>query len=139
LKQWLLERSDGEQRIISHITPDLILNTDVQCIQIIANNLIDNALKHGDSQSNVQVHLTQQMGEGGQPGLELAISSSPGASGWPDAEQLFVKYYRSSGAQRQSGTGLGLFLSHTLSTQLGGTLRYRPAAQTILFELWLPI
>jgi signal transduction histidine kinase len=138
LKQWLLERSDGEQRIISHITPDLILNTDVQCIQIIANNLIDNALKHGDSQSNVQVHLTQQMGEGGQPGLELAISNSPGASGWPDAEQLFVKYYRSSSAQRQSGTGLGLYLSHTLATQLGGTLRYRPAAQTIRFELWLP-
>jgi signal transduction histidine kinase len=139
LKQWLLERSDGKQRIISHITPDLLLNTDVQCIQIIVNNLIDNALKHGDSQSQLQVLLTQQVGAGGQPGLQLAISNSPGASGWPDAEQLFAKYYRSSSAQHQSGTGLGLFLSHTLSTQLGGTLRYRPAAQTIRFELWLPI
>jgi signal transduction histidine kinase len=138
LKQWLLERSDGEQRIISHITPDLFLKTDVQCIQIIANNLIDNALKHGDSQSQVQVLLTQQEGEGAQPGLALSVTNNPGASGWPDAEQLFVKYYRSSSAQRQSGTGLGLYLSHTLATQLGGTLRYRPAVQTIRFELWFP-
>jgi signal transduction histidine kinase len=138
LKQWLLERSDGEQRIISHITPDLLLNTDVQCIQIIVNNLIDNALKHGDSQSQVQVLLTQQEGEGAQPGLALSVTNNPGASGWPDAEQLFVKYYRSSSAQRQSGTGLGLYLSHTLATQLGGTLRYRPAVQTIRFELWFP-
>ncbi len=138
LKQWLHERSDDGPRISSHITPDLILNTDVQCIQIIANNLIDNALKHGDSQSQVQVLLTQQEGEGAQPGLALSVTNNPAASGWPDADQLFAKYYRSSSAQRQSGTGLGLYLSHTLATQLGGALRYRPDAQTIRFELWLP-
>jgi signal transduction histidine kinase len=68
----------------------------------------------------------------------LSVTNNPGASGWPDADQLFAKYYRSSSAQLQSGTGLGLYLSHTLATQLGGTLRYRPAAQSIRFELWLP-
>lgn len=138
LEQWLQERSDGEQRITIQITPDLVLNTDVQCIQIIANNLIDNALKHGDSHSYVQIRLIQQVGEGGQPGLALSVTNNPGASGWPDADQLFAKYYRSSSAQRQSGTGLGLYLSHTLATHLGGALRYRPDAQTIRFELWLP-
>ena len=105
----------------------------------MANNLIDNATRHGDPQAPVWVSLQPAPSANGRSGIVLAVRNQPGPSGRPDPEQIFAKYYRSSGAQRQSGTGLGLFLSHNLAAQLGGALRYTPDPDHIQFELWLPI
>jgi signal transduction histidine kinase len=138
LQQWLQDRHDNHEHITSSIEPGLVLCSDLQCTQIITNNLIDNAFKHGDAQAQVQVSLSAQPGDDGRPGLLLSVNNCPGASGWPDADKLFGKYYRSTSAQRQSGTGLGLYLSHKLAAQLGGALSYSPDAQHIRFELWLP-
>lgn len=138
LQQWLLDRPESAERITAQIEPKLQLSSDMQCIQIIVNNLIDNAFKHGDAQATVQISLGGQVSHDGQAGVVVSVSNQPGSSGWPDAEKLFGKYYRSSSAQRVSGTGLGLYLSHKLAEQLGGGLRYRPDSQYIRFELWLP-
>ena len=135
---WLHDRKEGIERFDAHIAPGLVLSSDLQCIQIIANNLIENALHHGDAQSPVHVGLTTQANEEGQAGVLMWVSNQPGPSGRPEPDKIFGKYYRSNAAQRQSGTGLGLYLSHNLALRLGGTLRYRPDAQQIRFELWLP-
>ncbi len=138
LAQWLQDRHEAEQRIVSDIAPNLVLTSDLQCLQIMANNLIDNALRHGDPQAPVWVSLQSAQSADGRFGILLAVRNVPGPSGRPDPEQIFAKYYRSSGAQRQSGTGLGLFLSHNLAAQMGGELRYTPDPDDIQFELWLP-
>ena len=138
LSLWLQDRKEGAARFESDIAPNLVLQTDLQCIQIVVNNLIDNALNHGETQALVKVALHIQVGDDARAGMLLTVSNRPGPSGWPDGDKLFGKYYRSSGAQRQSGSGLGLYLSHSLAEQLGGTLRYCPDAQHIRFELWLP-
>lgn len=138
LQQWLLDRTESAERITAQIEPKLQLSGDMQCIQIIVNNLIDNAFKHGDAQAAVHISLCEQVSHDGQAGVLVAVSNWPGSSGWPDAEKLFGKYYRSTSAQRASGTGLGLYLSHKLAAQLGGALRYRPNPEHIRFELWLP-
>ncbi len=139
LTQWLQDRHEAQQRIVTHIAPNLVLTSDLQCLQIMANNLIDNATRHGDPQAPVWVSLQPAPSANGRSGIVLAVRNQPGPSGRPDPEQIFAKYYRSSGAQRQSGTGLGLFLSHNLAAQLGGALRYTPDPDHIQFELWLPI
>lgn len=138
VRQWLQDRPDHSARLQAQIEPGLHITSDLQCIQIIANNLIDNALKHGDALAPVQVRLATQTGEGGRAGLLLSVRNRPGPSGWPDTAKLFAKYYRSTSAQSKSGTGLGLFLSHNLAQQLGGALRYRTDDQFLCFELWLP-
>lgn len=138
LQQWLHDRHEGAERICASIMPELLLRNDLQCIQIIVNNLIDNALKHGDLQLPVQIDLSAHSSDSGHPGVRLTVSNAPGASGWPDGDKVFAKYYRSSNAQRLSGTGLGLYLSHKLAAQLGGALRYLPDDRSIRFELWLP-
>jgi signal transduction histidine kinase len=138
LQQWLLDRPESAERITAQIELKLQLSSDMQCIQIIVNNLIDNAFKHGDAQAAVQISLGGQVSHDGQAGVVVSVSNRPGSSGWPDAEKLFGKYYRSTSAQRASGTGLGLYLSHKLAAQLGGALRYRPNPEHIRFELWLP-
>ena len=139
LYQWLHDRKEGPQRFDAQLEPELELRSDPQCIQIIVNNLIDNALHHGAPQAPVQVRLVHRPDPAGRPGCLLRVANEPGPSGWPEHDKLFAKYYRSSSAQRRSGSGLGLYLSHKLAAQMGGSLRYRPDDDHICFELWLPI
>ena len=139
LQQWLDEWEGALCRIQLQVSANAELESDPHLVQIIVSNLIDNALKYSDPQQQVQLTLQQQVFADGRPGWALRVGNPPGQAGWPQAERLFVKYYRSPGAQRQSGTGLGLFLARSLALQLGGQLDYRPDNGKICFELWLPV
>jgi signal transduction histidine kinase len=139
LRQWLQDNQQAVGRTELQSLAAAPVETDLQCLQIIASNLIENALKYGDPQQPVHVSLQTQARTDGRKGLCLRVSNAPGAAGLPDAEKVFAKYYRSAAAQRQSGTGLGLFLSHNLAQQIGAELRYQPSDALIQFELWLPI
>lgn len=138
LQQWLQDNKQAEGRVALQTLPAAPVETDLQCLQIIVSNLIENALKYGDALQRVQVSLQVQTHADGRSGLCLRVSNAPGVAGLPDADQVFAKYYRSPAAQRQSGTGLGLFLSHNLAQQIGAELRYQPSDSLIQFELWLP-
>lgn len=139
LPQWLQENKAAEGRWSLESAASLIVNTDVQCLGIIVGNLLENAIKYGDPQQPVKISLQRHVLEDGRAGCCITVGNAPGPVGWPDGEKIFSKYYRSNAAQRLSGTGLGLFLSHSLARQLGGALSYRPDPQNICFELWLPI
>jgi len=138
LQQWLQDNKQAQGRMALQNLPSAMLNTDLQCTQIIVSNLIENALKYGDPLQAVQVTLQTQTHADGRSGLSLQVCNASGPAGWPDAQKVFAKYYRSAAAQRQSGTGLGLFLSHNLAQQIGAELRYLPTDLHIGFELWLP-
>lgn len=138
LQQWLAEHKGAQGRHQLQVSAHAVVESDLQCVQIIAVNLIDNAIKYGDPRQPVQLSLQPQAHTDGRAGWALRVCNAPGPAGWPQAEQVFTKYYRSPAAQRQSGTGLGLFLSHNLALQLGGQLSYRPDTPNICFELWLP-
>lgn len=114
------------------------LRSDRQLLKIVLINLLDNASRYGDPVTPVMLQVAQVQ-SGGMDGVELRISNTPGQAGWPDAERLFEKYYRSSSAQSQSGTGLGLFLSRELAQSLGGTLDYAPSERLVEFVLWIPL
>ena len=114
------------------------VTSDLQCVGIIVNNLIDNAAKHGDPLVPVELHIKSFTHADGRAGTLLTVANRAGTSGWPDRENVFRKYYRSSGAQKVSGTGLGLYLAHNLAALLRGELRYVPDHQMIRFELWIP-
>jgi signal transduction histidine kinase len=51
---------------------------------------------------------------------------------------LFEKYYRSPQAQRQSGTGLGLYLVRHLVQLLGGSIRCEPDEAYVSFLVRIP-
>jgi len=138
LRAWVQERKEEPSRFDTDIADGCLLSSDIQCLQIIVNNLIDNAFKHGDPLGQVQLNLSPSLHADGRAGVLLCVVNQPGPSGWPDPDQLFGKYYRSGAAQRVSGTGLGLYLAHNLAGQLGGSLRFAPNHSNIRFELWLP-
>jgi signal transduction histidine kinase len=101
--------------------------------------LVDNALRYGDTKSQVIVELVGKRNSAGVIGLEISVSNKTGIASWPDQSKVFQKYYRSTGAQSISGTGLGLFLVASIAKLLGGNCIYSPDDFHVRFELWLPI
>lgn len=138
IDNWVQERKEGPDRFELNLQPNLQIDSDLQCLQIIVSNLMENAFKHGHPTASLVIKVEGNRWENGQPGVLVSFSNLPGASAWPDEAQLFGKYYRSGPAQRVSGTGLGLYLSRNLAEQLGGSLRYRTDQLHLIFELWLP-
>lgn len=110
---------------------------DRQLLQSVLANLLDNARRYGDPSAPVDVHIGGER-RGSREGVRIRVANPPGLAGWPDPDRIFSKYYRSTGAQRDSGSGLGLFLSRQLATTLGGQLSYQPTDTQVQFELWIP-
>jgi signal transduction histidine kinase len=70
--------------------------------------------------------------------LTLEITNQVGPAGWPEADRVFEKYYRSPHARRQTGSGLGLYLVRHLTQAIGGQIAYKPSTSQIRFVLNLP-
>jgi len=115
------------------------IHTDYQCLQIILNNLLDNALRYGAAGESVQLQVSSMTDAEGRDGLAFTVINKTGLASWPDPERVFHKYYRSPGAQSISGTGLGLYLVANIAKIIGGACSYVPDEIHVRFELWLPI
>lgn len=114
------------------------VTSDEQLLKIILSNLLDNAAHYSDPLTPITIRL-EEVKQINTQGLLVSIGNTPGLAGWPDEHQLFSKYYRAPGAERESGSGLGLFLSRQLANSLGGALIYTPTDRQIEFELWIPL
>ena len=116
------------------------IQTDRQLLFVVLSNLLENACKYAAADSLILLHLKAQEPSPETPGqVRIEISNLPGLAGWPDADKVFDKYYRSPQARRQAGTGLGLFLVHKLMQTLGGHAVYAPDSVHVRFVLQLPI
>lgn len=115
--------------------------SDQTLLRAICTNLLDNALKYGSPKSPVKVRVTSQARTDGTSGVTLEVANELGPAGAPDPKRLFQRYHREAAAHSQTGSGLGLYLSHQLAMQLGGELTYHPpdATDIIRFTLWLPL
>ena len=94
------------------LEPDLFISGDPLLMQILVNNLIDNAVKYSPPGSPITVHLKK---EGDQGILELIDEGA----GIPKKEQkrIFQKFYRvgNENTRIAQGTGLGLYLSRKIT------------------------
>lgn len=125
-------------RVQTHLPPTLPVQTDPQLLFIVLSNLLENACKYSASDTTIELQVLPQTDPAAPQTVALALSNLPGKAGWPDPEHVFDKYYRSPQAQRQSGTGLGLYLVKSLAHTLGGKIAYAPTTQQVCFVLTLP-
>ena len=130
-----IEMCSAPERVKAFVGFELMVITDSQLLTIILTNLIENALKYSRLNSLIEVELAQS---DVKKGVYLTVRNLIGAAGAPDLTQVFSKYYRSRGAASQSGSGLGLFLSHNLAQLIGARLNCQTNADTVEFSLWLP-
>lgn len=124
-----------------HLTPcahTMLVEADRQLVSVVLKNLIENALKYSAKDSAVLL-LVQHKTWAGSEGLCVRVSNLPGDAGWPDAERLFSKYYRSAGSHRSTGSGLGLHLSKQIALHLGGDVHYVSDDDYVRFEFCLPV
>lgn len=126
------------QRLHLGMASDLVVQTDAKLLRIVLGNLIDNALKYSPADSAVDILIAPDT-SAKRAGATFTIQNLPGTAGWPDAVKVFQKYYRSRKAHHQTGSGLGLYLVHSMAHMVGGEVRYAPDEKFVRFTLWLPL
>lgn len=139
LNELIFSQSISSERLQIQLAEVPEVLSDQQYLRIILGNLLDNASRYSHKKAPIEIQIECAPGPDGAEGVSVTFSNRPGAAEWPEVNKVFQKYYRSSGAQSQSGTGLGLFLVSSLAKRIGAYCRYAPDDQRVRFVLWLPI
>jgi len=96
-----------ERKFIEAIEPDMDVKGDPLLLQLLINNLLENAIKYSPKEKTITCILNERNGK-----IELHVIDE--GAGIPDNEKknIFKKFYRiGDEATRQTqGTGLGLYL-----------------------------
>jgi two-component system sensor histidine kinase KdpD len=107
------------RRLVRRIAPDLpMLRADPLLLETALVNLIDNAVKHGQGATTIELAAARQ-------GERLVLSVTDDGIGIASEHQprLFDKFYRIRHAdQTVRGTGLGLAICKGLVEAMGGTI-----------------
>lgn len=120
------------------IDEDAKLNSDMQYIKIILSNLLTNALKYSPIDSLIEFEISGQSQTQPQT-LKFTVSNQIGASGAPEAERVFERFYRAEAARNQSGAGLGLWLAQSLAHALSSEVVFAIDEDKVSFSFSLPL
>ncbi|MFW2390753.1 MAG: sensor histidine kinase [Polyangiales bacterium] len=103
------------------VDPDLIVTTDRAALEIVVNNLIDNAAKYSERPARVQV--TARKSSDGKVILEVRDDGI--GIDKKNLKRVFHRFYRveDQEVRERKGTGLGLFVVWALVKQLGGDVQ----------------
>ena len=136
----LIEEREMASRVRLEIAHPLTIRLDRTLVKVILSNLLDNANRYSPAGSLITLRIEPKVQQG-LDGVALEVSNLPNLGAVPDAERVFNEYYRHALSQRDTGSGLGLFLVRELSERLGGWVRYNPPRHdrpTLGFLVWLP-
>jgi two-component system, OmpR family, sensor histidine kinase CiaH len=101
------EKNSTDQKWDLNIEPELFINADGLLLQMLVNNLIENASKYSPKNSTITVELKNSNGKI----LFSVIDEGPGIP-QQEKKKIFEKFYRigNEATRSASGTGLGLYL-----------------------------
>jgi signal transduction histidine kinase len=105
---------------------------DEQRVLRIGRALIENAIRHTPSGTDVRVRATARDGA-----AVLAVEDAGPGIPAEETGQLFERFYRLGGG-RSSGSGLGLAIARELAELMGGKLELRSRPGSTAFLLVLP-
>lgn len=100
------------------------VNGQPEALRVLLRNLLDNAVKYTPSGGRVDVSLERAQG---RPVLKVE-DSGPGIAA-QDRERVFDRFYRSSGAAFETGSGLGLSIVRVIAAAHGATLNLDRSAR----------
>jgi signal transduction histidine kinase len=101
-----------ERQWKDHIEPENSVNGDVLLLQMLVNNLVENALKYSPREGKITILLEKK-------GRHVQLVVKDEGPGIPDDEKkkIFGKFYRSGQetTRQTKGTGLGLYLCRKIA------------------------
>lgn len=111
--------SRSKRSVLSDIDPDLYMTGDEQAVISIVSNLVENALKYSGTEAPVSVSLKQE-----DETICLSVADQGKGIAPGDEQKIFEKFYRvgNETTRKAKGTGLGLFITHHLTTKQNGTI-----------------
>jgi two-component system, OmpR family, sensor histidine kinase CiaH len=101
-----------DRAFTEEIEPDADLKGDSLLLQMLINNLLENAFKYSPKESPITAILKKN-----RSGIELQIQDQgPGISD-EEKKKIFTKFYRvgNEATRKTKGTGLGLYLCHKIA------------------------
>jgi signal transduction histidine kinase len=109
-----------DRELVSHIQPECLISGDPFLLQLLVNNLLENALKYSPKEAAITLTLEKQP----RHTLLTVIDQGPGI---PDEEKkkVFGKFYRSGqeSTRQTKGTGLGLYLCRKIAVDHRASIR----------------
>ena len=113
----------------------MVVSGDAALLEAVLRNLVDNAIRHGGSGTDVSVALTADA-----RGVVVAVEDSGPGVADTDMERLGQRFHRAADA-RAGGSGLGLSIVARIVALHHGTVRYTRGARGrgLRVEIHLPV
>lgn len=132
-----MRRRFPTREIIATLEEQVIVDGDPMLLQMLVNNLLENALKYSPKEKPIEVRL-QAINK--EVRLQV-IDQGPGIDA-ADKKKAFEKFHRlgNEATQRAKGTGLGLYLCKKIVKTHGGNIEVNdnPGAGSIFTVLLKP-
>lgn len=101
-----------ERTLTSAIDKEVDVKGDLLLLQMLVNNLLENAIKYSPKDGRITASLQKS-------GLEVILKVSDEGTGIPEEEKkkIFTKFYRigNESTRKAKGTGLGLYLCQKIA------------------------
>ncbi len=109
--------------VINEIDPELKVQADSDLLQIVANNLVGNAIKYSPDAGQIRVTATPVNGK-----IEVDVYNDSTPISAEQRARLFQKFSRldSPETKKVKGTGLGLYITKQIIERHGGSIRVEP-------------
>jgi two-component system heavy metal sensor histidine kinase CusS len=120
-------------------SPPLRAEIDPVLLQRAVSNLVSNAIRHTPAGGAVQLSA-REVNEGGEEGIELAVSNTGPGIAPEHLPHIFDRYYRADAARSDHAhsAGLGLSIVRAIMELHGGNIRVHSeaGASTVFFLLF---
>lgn len=116
---------DKQMTVINRIDPTIQVNADPDLMQIVMNNLINNAAKYGVEDGRIELSSRLLNGK-----VEVEVYNDGRPIQPNEIPMLFKKFSRLDNPEKKKvkGTGLGLYITKQIIEAHGGSIRVEPRA-----------
>jgi len=113
-----------DRTIMGEIEPDADIKGDALLLQMLINNLLENAIKYSPKENPITAVLKKHMSGSSVNLVELQVKDEGPGIADEEKKKLFSKFYRigNEATRKTQGTGLGLYLCRKIAHSHNGDI-----------------
>jgi two-component system, OmpR family, sensor histidine kinase CiaH len=108
-----------DRELREKIDPEIAIRGDAVLLQMLINNLVENAIKYSPKDATITATLKKQGSK-----IELIVTDEGPGIPDPEKKKIFDKFYRigDEATRKKQGTGLGLYLCKRIAKDHNGDI-----------------